>query len=89
MKTKVELAKELYHKKIKYGEALVPVGRKSRLTETEFVKRYLNGVGGAPAFKKDELVLLNKAYDEKLAKKAVKKTTTCKAPARKTVAKRK
>lgn len=66
--TKKELAQRLYKTKIKLGVPLIPIGSKKRLTEDEFVKRYLNGIGGTTGFKKDELIQLNETYDKKLKK---------------------
>lgn len=53
--TRKELAIELRNQKLKNGTLPNVIGRKTPLTEKEFVKRYLNGVGGAPGFKKEEL----------------------------------
>ena len=66
--TRKQLASRLYKNKIKLGEPLVPIGSKKRLTEEEFTKRYLNGIGGSKGFKKDELIVLNETYDKKLKK---------------------
>ena len=69
--TKKELAQRLYKTKIKLGEPLIPIGAKKRMSEEEFVRRYLNGVGGTTGFKKHELIQLNETYDKRL-KKALK-----------------
>lgn len=66
--TRKELAQRLYKTKIKLGERLIPIGSKKRLTEDEFVKRYLNGVGATSGFKKQELIQLNESYDKKIKK---------------------
>lgn len=64
--TRAELASQLYDKKKKCGEKLVPIGRKTALTRAEFTKRYLNGIGGTQGFKKQELISLNETYDRRL-----------------------
>lgn len=65
-KTRKDLAVELYHLKLLNGESLVPIGRKTRLSEEEFTKRYLNGIGGSAGFKKNELASLIESYKKKI-----------------------
>lgn len=66
--TRKDLAHTLFKAKKKLGEPLVPIGRNKPLTEQEFTKRYLNGIGGTKGFKKAELIELNKTYAKKLKK---------------------
>lgn len=66
--TKRELCENLYYTKRKLGEDLIPIGRKTSLTKQEFVKRYVNGVGGTNGFKKSELIELNEIYVSKLGR---------------------
>lgn len=70
--TKKELAEALYAEKKRTGACITPIGRKTPLTKQEFVKRYLNGVGGTTGFKKDALeFLLKKEKAKPTAKRKV------------------
>ncbi len=53
--TRKELAIELRNAKIKNNNLPNVIGRNKPLSEQEFVKRYLNGVGGSKGFKREEL----------------------------------
>lgn len=53
--TRKELAEQIYAEKKRQGVQMIPIGRKTPLTKQEFVKRYLNGIGGTKGFKKQEL----------------------------------
>ena len=53
--TRKELAEQIYAHKIRTGETITPIGRKTPLSKQEFVHRYLNGVGASKGFKKAEL----------------------------------
>lgn len=73
---KKELAEALYAEKKRIGANLTPVGRKTPLTKQEFVKRYVNGVGGVSGFKKSELeYLLEKAKKQKPIRSRIDGTT--------------
>lgn len=63
--TRKELAKKIYKIKITFGEPLIPIGSKKRLSEAEFIKRYLNGISGTKGFKKDELISILQRYLQK------------------------
>lgn len=74
--TRKELAQELYKAKIRNGNPLIPIGSTKRMSEQEFVRRYLNGVGVSRGFKKDtlEYLLSKELLKEKENKK---KQTRC------------
>lgn len=56
--TRKEIAEKLYDEKKRTGARITPIGRNTPLSKQEFVKRYLNGVGGIKGFKKEELQYL-------------------------------
>ena len=65
--TRKELATAIYDTEVKLGYKL-------HCDKKEFVKRHLNGIGGAKGFKKDELQsILNRRLEE--LKKKESKTT--------------
>ena len=65
-KTRKDLAIEIYHLKLLNGETLIPIGRQTRLSKNEFIKRYLNGIGASSGFKKTELESLVERYKKKI-----------------------
>lgn len=71
-KTKKELSQELYKyylRGIKDGTRQTPIGRKTPLTEQEFCKRYMYGVGASSGFDRDGLEYLLETEKQKYKKK--------------------
>ena len=63
--TRKDLASAIYDIEVK-------LGRKLHCDKNEFVKRYINGIGGAKGFKKDELQSILDRRLEELKKKESK-----------------
>lgn len=77
--TRIELAKELYQSYLKTGSK--PIGSDKPLTEQQYVKRYLSGIGSSSGFSKQALQdLVQKARNGKYGGSDINKQAISNSP---------
>lgn len=77
--TRVELAKELYQSYLKTGST--PIGSDKPLTEQQYIKRYLSGVGASNGFSKQALQdLVQESRNGKYGGSDINKQTVSNSP---------